>query len=503
MKFSFDDTALDQVATEIDKATDFIKIAVFQIHNYKIINALDSSLSRKVKVELITLPYDSINRDIRDEVSDKLEKLKENGASIYFCKWGVGDPTRTSTAVGRWYSFHGKFIVTDKSAIAISANLTNQRELDAVLIYKEREKIEEFVNKFEQLKDLFTSSNESEGKIKQLIENSNYHDSRKLFEAPAVIPKQETEIRQHWITDYPISIFKNNTNITDGLYLTPFDFRARTLYEQIISSAKKFVYISTESFTDEEIVKTLVKAALNGIEVNILTGGTSQDFQQRIRELYPEAVSNGVRIRVPNINLHAKLLITDKVLLVGSVNLNKMNLGSKRGKSLWRSNTETVTICTDNSLINEAKQKYKEIFDRSQNILDSLARKENSRAKSVFSIFDEKIRVKEEVRNTFAKLIINNKVKSNKEVYTIAKYAYTIARNFAHKNIIEINDLISAVMLNYLAESKKNFEDLNKKVGEVVPEVNISEILNFLLVNNLIVKEDDGFYKINLDKLMS
>ena len=78
--------------------------------------------------------------------------MEKNGAKLYFCKWNVGDPERTSTAVGRWYSFHGKFIVTDKSAIALSANFTQSPEIDGLLIYRdEPEKINEFNEKFDEL----------------------------------------------------------------------------------------------------------------------------------------------------------------------------------------------------------------------------------------------------------------------------------------------------------------------------------------------------------------
>ncbi len=499
MKFSFDDTALDQVVTEIGYADYFIKIAVFQIHNDKVINALNAALSKGVKVEIITLPYDSINQDIREEVTKKLKELEKNGASLYFCKWGVGDPSRTSTAVGRWYSFHGKFIVTDKSAVAISANLTNRKELDAVLIYDENDKIKEFQDKFEQLKALFINSNKNDGKIKELIENSKYPEWERLFEAPKDI--QEKDIRQHWITDYPISILKTDNKITDGIYLMPFDFLARRLYEQVILNAREFVYISTESFTDADIVKTLIKARLNGIEVSVLTGGLSQDFQPRLRELYPEAASNGVQIKVPDADLHAKLIITDKVLVVGSVNLNKINLGSNKSKNLWRSNTETATICTNSVMINKAKADYEEIFSHSKNILDFLAEKEESRAKSIFVVFDETIRVKKNVREMFAKLIINNKVKSKKELYIIAQYAYIIAHQFVHKNIIEINDLAAAIVLNYLNESMGKFDQLSRKVHEIDTEINVDEVLDFLSRNNLIIKDDD-FYKINLVRLM-
>ena len=165
MEFNFDDTALDRIAAEVADAKKFIKIAVFQIHNDEIIDALNTALSRKVNIEIITLPYDSIHPEVREGVEQKLRRLEKNGAILHFCKWGVGDPARTTTAVGRWYSFHGKFIVTDKCAIAISANLTNKKELDAVLVYTEKDKIKAFIAKFETLKTLFIGTRGKEASI--------------------------------------------------------------------------------------------------------------------------------------------------------------------------------------------------------------------------------------------------------------------------------------------------------------------------------------------------
>jgi len=499
MEFSFDDTALEKVVAEIAKAKKFIKIAVFQIHNDEIIEALKIALSKSISVEILTLPYDSINNDIREEIVAKLKELAEAGAKFYFCKWNVGDPARTTTAVGRWYSFHGKFIVTDNSAIAISANLTNQRELDAVLIYNEKDKINGFLSKFDELLKLFIGIESKNPEIKELIENSGYEDWQNLFVAPSGII--EEEVRNHWIKDYPLSILKDNTEITDGIYLAPFEFKARELYERVILDAREFVYISTESFTDEDMARVLIKAQLNKVDVKVITGGRSQDFQARIKELYPEVVSGNVQISIPTGDLHAKLIVTDKLLLVGSVNLNKMNLGIRSSKTLWRANTETIVICTENSTINNAKESYIRIFNGSTNVLAFLAEKEEDNTKSIFEVFDKNIKVKKDVRRMFAKLIINEKVRGKKGLYAIAKYAYLIAHNIANRNIIEINDFISAVVLNYLTESMKTKSDISKKISELSNDINTDELIAFLSDNNLVTKDGD-FYKINIDRLI-
>jgi PLD-like domain len=115
--FDFSTNIVREVIDELKEASEFIRIAIFQIHNKEVYQTLNQKLAAGVSVEIFTLPFDSINRDVRDDVVQDLEKLQGNGAKLHLCKWNVGDPEWTTTALGHWYSFHGKFIVTDKCAI--------------------------------------------------------------------------------------------------------------------------------------------------------------------------------------------------------------------------------------------------------------------------------------------------------------------------------------------------------------------------------------------------
>jgi len=235
MEFILGINVIDKVVEEIKKAEKYVKIAVFQIHNGSVYDALDYALQKHVAVEVFTLPYDSINADIREKVKNRIERIQKNGAKLYFSKWGIGDPERTTTAVGRWYSFHGKFLVTENAAMSISANLTEEAELDAMLIYREQQKINEFNEKFDLLLGLF-----ERGNIKRLIEQTDYSDKETLFLAPRTIT--EPEVMSHWIRDYPSKIcrtIKTIEDIEDGLYISPIECRARDLVEKIINEAKK------------------------------------------------------------------------------------------------------------------------------------------------------------------------------------------------------------------------------------------------------------------------
>lgn len=321
--FEFSQDVVSRIVNELAEAERYIRIAIFQLHHRAVFNALNEKLAQGLSVEIFTLPYDAVNEDIREQVIKRFQELENKGAILYFCRWNIGDPERTSTATGRWYSFHGKFIVTDKSAISLSANLTEQSELDAILIYRdEPEKIREFNQKFDELLDLFHNPYSGySGKIRSLILGTEYPNAESLFQLPGTI---ETEThRDHWILDYPSSLCPDDITLDDGLYLCPFDVRGRIIIQKLIQSAEKYLYISTESFTDPDIHNDLVKARLSGLDIKILTGATSMDFSDRMQQMLRSLLASGIKISTTANPLHAKLLITEHMLAVSSINLNK------------------------------------------------------------------------------------------------------------------------------------------------------------------------------------
>jgi len=221
--FDFGMDVVDKVINEFKKAEKYIRIAIFQLHNQQVFEVLNQKLKSGVEVEIFTLPYDSINEDVQERVINQFENLQALGARLHFCKWNIGDPERTSTAVGRWYSFHGKFIVTDKSAVSHSANFIDQSELDAVLIFEnDIDKISEYNSKFDELLELFVLPvANSNGTIRKNIIDTNISNVQTLFELPRII---ETDThKDHWITDYPSILCPDDLVFNDQLLFCPFD----------------------------------------------------------------------------------------------------------------------------------------------------------------------------------------------------------------------------------------------------------------------------------------
>jgi phosphatidylserine/phosphatidylglycerophosphate/cardiolipin synthase-like enzyme len=489
---------IPKIVKELKKAEKFIRIAIFQLHNENIFSVLSDKLQEGVTVEIFTLQYDSINEDVKDEVTARFESLKRKGAKLYFCRWNVGDPERTTTAVGRWYSFHGKFLVTDKSAIALSANFIQIQELDAFLIYKnESNKIAEYNRKFDELINLFITENSGyDGTIRQRIIETRIENVRELFQLPRVI---ESNIhKKHWIRHYPATICPTNTPVEDKLYIAPFDCRARYFLQTIISLATKFVYVSTESFTDEGFALDLKKTKLKGLDIKILCGATSMDYQDRIQQMLRELLAYQIGIRAIEEDLHAKLIVTDKHVVISSVNLNKINLGFNMTQKFWRANTETIAVCSDKQVIKDAKAQYLSIYNHGVNIEEKLAEKIKTIVTDVLTkTFG--LRTSQEVKSLFAKVIIKKEIECKRFILAVGKITKNLI-NFFRKRSVEKEDFLMALALYFLSESKLNYNQLNEKLSILDVSFNLHQLLNKLLENNLI-EETDDFYKIKINTL--
>lgn len=496
--FEFNTGAIPLIIKEIASAKKYVRIAMFQIHREEVFDTLTNLLANKVRVEILTLPYDSINADVRPQVEARFNQLVKNGAIIYFDKWNVGDPRETRTAFGRWYSFHGKFIVTDKSAIALSANFTQGEELDAAIIFKDNEtKITEFNNQFERLLQLFVIKEHGfDGQIRKQVLDIVQVNGERLFDLPE---KVDPIHKDHWILHYPTELCPPLETPEDKLYITPFDCRGRTLLSKIIENADKWVYISTESFTDEDFSKFLINLTINkGIVLKILTGARSRDFTDRLENMFRELLAQKIEIKTPVDPIHAKLVITDKALVVSSINLNKMNLGHFKTKKFWRENTESLLVCQNPDLIANAKRKFEENYATSINIQDLLCDKLEDAVKDVFQGAFQ-LSPNPEVRALFARFILKKEIETKKTIIKLGALTKKLMVHYS-RNRVEKNDFISALVLYYLNEAKNNYNQLKEKLNELDDTINLNETLNRLLFANLIEKENE-YYKINLDAL--
>lgn len=495
--FEFSTKVTESVIKELERAEAFIKIAMFQIHRSEIFETLEKKLKQGVKVEIITLPYDSIKEDVRQAVQERFERLEKTGAMLHFCRWNIGDPARTTTAVGRWYSFHGKMIVTDKSCMALTANFTEENELDALIIFRNDEFKKEFLEKFELLLKMFIiPDGKYAGMIRRMICDKVGQDDR-FFKLPKEIPDIHKEF---WIMDYPAEMCPLVDELADGVYVAPFECRGRHLIEKVLEEAEKYVYISTETFTDADFSNFLIKTVVNkDIELRLLCGTTSMDFNDRVNDMLRNMLAQNIRVRTPETNIHGKLIITDKATVISSINLNKMGLGFSRTKQVWRENTETILVSRNSDIIDLARMDYLEIFDSCIDVKDKLSQKLENVAKDVLKGVYQLI-PNREARTLFAKLILRQQIDVKKFPIQLGRLVNLLVRRFNRITVTK-DDILSAMVLYTLSENKQNFNQLQDKMRELDEGEHLKAILFSLEKRGLIITEND-FYKLNLNELL-
>ncbi|MHA1341756.1 MAG: phospholipase D-like domain-containing protein [Promethearchaeota archaeon] len=282
------------------------------------------------------------------------------------------------------------------------------------------------------------------------------------------------------------------------MYISPFDCRARDFIAKLLSAAESFAYICIETFTDPNFPDELKKISLKGIDIRIISGSESMDFQDRMNEKFKELIATNVKMKTIIGYVHGKMIVTDKHLLISSVNFNKMNLGFYKSKKFWRANTETILVCSDKELIEKAKQDYLQTYEKGIKIEKKLAEKIESKVGSIFTtIFG--LKTKKEVKVLFSRLIISKDIEVKKFILTIGKITFKIMQHFK-RNMVQKEDFLLSLILFYLSERKHDIDQIQKKLEILETDFNLDELLDILIENEFVEKEGDH-YKINIRKL--
>jgi hypothetical protein len=489
--FDFSTQVTDKVVSEIKVAREYIRIAVFQLHNPAVFDALQEKLAKRVKVEILTLPYDSINPDVKDRVTKAFESLKNNGAKINFCKWNIGDPANTKTAVARWYSFHGKFIVTDKSAITLSANFTDNAELDAIFVSDDEKLRKNYNAQFERLIEYFVKPyGQYEGMIHNMIEKTAKPEQiKEIFSLPENVAESH---KNNWVRDYPKALCPDGYTEKDGLFITPFDFQGRSFIEKLVNEAAEFVYVATESFTDPDFPSFLISVAQKGIKIRVLAGVQSRDFTDRLQNSIREMLAAGIKVKAFDGDIHAKMIVTDKAMMLGSINLNMINLGFSKKSDYWRENTETFSQCNDRKIIENAKRKYEVVFDSKSvavesKLVEKLEKELGQKLNVIFSI-----RLEKDARRLLAVAVLNRECEVKSFILEIGKAMKKLIEIFERKKA-DKEIFYMALILYGLSERKRVYDEI-KSALVANEEVQTKELLVKLLEKKLIAK-DGEFYK--------
>jgi hypothetical protein len=219
------------------------------------------------------------------------------------------------------------------------------------------------------------------------------------------------------------------------------------------------------------------------------------DFSDRIQKTTRNLLAAGINIKTISGLIHAKLIITDKLLAVSSINLNKINLGFSKRSNLWRENTETITISNNSDLIIEAKEKFDNIFLSSIDIKEVLASKIEKDVKVIFLQYYG-LKSRNEVKKLFSKYIVNQDINSRRTAIQIGKITKSLMTTFS-RNIVEIDDFIMAIILHLLSDNKLKFDQLYQNLTTIYQPNNLENLLSTLTAHSLIEKQDD-YYKLKV-----
>ena len=73
--FEYSTSVVDRVIEEMRQAEKYIRIAMFQIHIDDVFELLEEKLNDGVKIEVFTLPYESMKKAVRNDVEKNFKKF--------------------------------------------------------------------------------------------------------------------------------------------------------------------------------------------------------------------------------------------------------------------------------------------------------------------------------------------------------------------------------------------------------------------------------------------
>jgi phosphatidylserine/phosphatidylglycerophosphate/cardiolipin synthase-like enzyme len=219
-----------------------------------------------------------------------------------------------------------------------------------------------------------------------------------------------------------------------------------------------------------------------------------------VENMLRDLLAHGIDVRTTKEDLHAKLLVTDKVVVVSSINLNKINLGFNTSKRYWRENTESAFVCKNSEVIKVANKKFLEVLNQSQGVEVRLAGKIEETVRKTFAkTFG--LRSSPDARKLIARFILRKQLENRQVLTKIGKITKKLMEHYK-RDKVERQDFISAILLYYLSERKRDVANLMEKIREIDPTVNLTEVINGLEFSGFVEKEGD-YFKINIAALFS
>jgi cardiolipin synthase len=131
----------------------------------------------------------------------------------------------------------------------------------------------------------------------------------------------------------------------------------KNLYENVIATAKKKLYIMTPYFVpDEGITQLIINAALSGVDVRIVLPSVPDKLYVYLltKDNAEKLISYGVKIYyVEDAFVHSKIVLTENCAVVGSVNFDM--------RSFYQQ-FENSVISNDENLLADINADFKQTF---------------------------------------------------------------------------------------------------------------------------------------------
>jgi len=499
-KFQFIE-GIDPLLESINNAGKFLKIVSFQLTSLRVIKALEKASGRGVQVSAITLPPDSYAGD-RTAVSRLFDGLRSTGVDLSPCIWEVGEPRLTTTSLSgateggmgqKWYSLHSKFLVSDHNALISSSNCTDENRLECYLELQDSDSIREFENKFEYMKEMFISPK------KETVPGS-------LFAMLPASLQAETQRRlaaegRLLVRDYPSNLCPMG-DLKAGLIVSPFEGRARDFLTKMIDLTEEFLFLSSERFFDEELTgHLLARLRQKPITVKLLAG-PPRDVRQapaKARAMVEKMLAAGCQYASPR-NIHAKLWVNEKWLVIGSPNLTKMNLGFSPQGAQWRADTQVLYLRDDESLVQEAAAAFNRQFSSSPQGISVLAEISTKIQAARLRFRSVGLKCTTEAAVLVARLESYFAIEAVQRAEEISKLAVKLVRREKRERVEDRHIAMAAILL-FLTERRHEEKELIAKLSAALEPTLIVDALRGLDAQRLVKKTKDGWV-IELDTLV-
>ena len=492
---------IDPLLESINNAGKFIKIVSFQLTSRRVIKALEEASRRGVQVSAITLPPDSYAGD-RSLVAELFKSLQSVGIDLSPCIWEVGEPRLTTTSLSgateggmgqKWYSLHSKFLVSDHNALISSSNCTDENRLECYLELRDSNSICEFEDKFEYMKEMFISP------TKETI--PGYLFCKLSASLQREVQRRLKAERRLLVRDYPSNLCPTG-KLMPGLMVSPFEGRARDILIKMIDLTEEFLFLSSERFFDEELTgHLLARLRQKPITVKLLAG-PPQDVRQapaKARAMVERMLAAGCQYASPR-NIHAKLWVNERWLIIGSPNLTKMNLGFSPQGDQWRADTQVLYLRDDESLVQEAAAAFNRQFSSSPQGIAVLAEISTKIQTARLRFRSVGLKCTKEAAVLVARLESYFAIEAVQRAEEISKLAVKLVCREKRERVEDRHIAMAAILL-LLTERRHEEKELITKLSAALEPTLIVDALRGLDAQRLVKKTKDGWV-IELDTLV-